>query len=250
MPRPRIRGNHRAKAVRKPGISGNPRKPAPKSQNRNVQKSDLKFEVKGSATVRNSQGTTVHRRMLEPLRGRAVAPPPIWLMRQAGRFLPEYRATRAEAGSFLDLCYTPELAAEVTLQPIRRFGFDASIIFSDILVVPHALGQHLSFADGEGPRLEPIRDLASLARTRSSEDDAAFCAGLGNGRARAARTPVRDDADRVLRRALDGCDVHGRGTGFERSVGGAQLGLSGSGGFSGAYRRHRGGVRRIFERPG
>ncbi len=102
--------------------------------------------------------------MLEPLRGRAAAPPPIWLMRQAGRFLPEYRATRAAAGSFLDLCYTPQLAAEVTLQPIRRFGFDASIIFSDILVVPHALGQHLSFVDGEGPRLEPIRDLASLAR--------------------------------------------------------------------------------------
>ena len=76
-------------------------------------------------------------------------------MRQAGRYLSEYRAVRAEAGSFLDLCYNPELAAEVTLQPIRRFGFDAAILFSDILVVPHALGQNLWFAEGEGPRMEP-----------------------------------------------------------------------------------------------
>jgi len=89
---------------------------------------------------------------------------PIWLMRQAGRYLPEYRKVRAEAGSFLDLCYTPKLAAEVTLQPIRRFGFDAAIIFSDILIVPHALGQHVTFEEGEGPRLEPISTAADLAR--------------------------------------------------------------------------------------
>lgn len=81
---------------------------------------------------------------------------PIWLMRQAGRYLAEYRATREQAGSFLDLCYTPELAAEVTLQPIRRFGFDAAIIFSDILVVPHALGREVKYVEGEGPRLTPI----------------------------------------------------------------------------------------------
>lgn len=93
--------------------------------------------------------------LLRVLAGERLDPPPAWLMRQAGRYLSEYRAVRAEAGSFLDLCYNPELAAEVTLQPIRRFGFDGSILFSDILVVPHALGQKLWFAEGEGPRLEP-----------------------------------------------------------------------------------------------
>ncbi|WP_414695498.1 uroporphyrinogen decarboxylase [Pedomonas sp.] len=93
--------------------------------------------------------------LLRVLAGERLDPPPAWLMRQAGRYLSEYRAVRAEAGSFLDLCYNPELAAEVTLQPIRRFGFDAAILFSDILVVPHALGQNLWFAEGEGPRMEP-----------------------------------------------------------------------------------------------
>src|SRR3990170_4592027 len=99
-------------------------------------------------------------RFLEPFSGRALSPPPIWLMRQAGRYLPEYREVRAKAGSFLDLCYDPVLAAEVTLQPIRRFGFDAAILFSDILVVPDALGQQVEFVEGEGPRLEPIRSNA------------------------------------------------------------------------------------------
>jgi uroporphyrinogen decarboxylase len=88
----------------------------------------------------------------------------MWLMRQAGRYLPEYREVRARAGGFLDLCYTPALAAEVTLQPIRRYGFDAAILFSDILVVPHALGQKLEFKEGEGPVLEPIREAGELAR--------------------------------------------------------------------------------------
>ena len=87
-------------------------------------------------------------------------------MRQAGRHLPEYHAVRAKAGSFLDLCYTPELAAEVTLQPVRRYGVDAAIVFSDILVVPHALGQTLEFVEGVGPRLDPIRSAADLARLR------------------------------------------------------------------------------------
>jgi uroporphyrinogen decarboxylase len=100
--------------------------------------------------------------LLSVLAGERVSPPPIWLMRQAGRYLPEYRQLRAEAGSFLDLCYAPRLAAEVTLQPIRRFGFDAAILFSDILVVPHALGQALWFAEGEGPRLEPIDRIDAL----------------------------------------------------------------------------------------
>ena len=103
-------------------------------------------------------------RFLKPFAGEAITPPPVWLMRQAGRYLPEYRELRAKAGSFLDLCYSPVMAAEVTLQPIRRFGFDAAILFSDILVVPHALGQKLEFKDGEGPVLEPIRSQADLSR--------------------------------------------------------------------------------------
>jgi uroporphyrinogen decarboxylase len=82
--------------------------------------------------------------------------PPIWLMRQAGRYLPEYRATREIAGGFLNLCYNPELAEEVTLQPIRRYGFDASIVFADILLIPDALGQKVWFETGEGPRLDPV----------------------------------------------------------------------------------------------
>src|SRR5579862_9727155 len=105
------------------------------------------------------------------LSGRTHSPPPIWMMRQAGRYLPEYRALREKAGSFLTLCFTPELAAEVTLQPIRRFGFDAAILFSDILVVPHALGRHVTFEAGEGPRLPPLDDAARLnALTREADE--------------------------------------------------------------------------------
>ncbi|PYE89062.1 uroporphyrinogen decarboxylase [Phyllobacterium leguminum] len=96
------------------------------------------------------------RKALRVMRGETIFPPPIWMMRQAGRYLPEYRETRRTAGSFLDLCYTPELAVEVTLQPIRRFGFDAAILFSDILVVPHALGRDLRFEEGRGPVMTPI----------------------------------------------------------------------------------------------
>jgi uroporphyrinogen decarboxylase len=106
--------------------------------------------------------------MLQVFAGEALTPPPIWLMRQAGRYLPEYRAVRAKAGSFLDLCYTPELAAEVTLQPIRRFGFDAAILFADILVVPDALGQDVRFIEGEGPRLDAIRCEPDLARLHAN----------------------------------------------------------------------------------
>ncbi len=93
-----------------------------------------------------------------------MSPPPIWLMRQAGRYLPEYREVRAQAGGFLDLCYTPELAARVTLQPIERYGFDAAILFSDILIVAHALGQKVWFEEGKGPQLEPITEDAELSR--------------------------------------------------------------------------------------
>lgn len=104
------------------------------------------------------------RRFLLPFAHRPAVPPPIWLMRQAGRYLPEYREVRARAGGFLELCYSPELASEVTLQPIRRFGLDAAILFSDILVVPHALGQTVSFVEGEGPRLDPLRTKADVER--------------------------------------------------------------------------------------
>ena len=114
------------------------------------------------------------KQFLAPFSGQTLSPPPIWLMRQAGRYLPEYRATRVKAGSFLKLCYTPELAAEVTLQPIKRYGFDAAILFSDILVVPDALGQRLEFVEGEGPKLEPIRDVAGLTRLDASRCAATF----------------------------------------------------------------------------
>jgi len=112
--------------------------------------------------------------ILEVLSGRALAVPPVWFMRQAGRYLPEYRALRERAGSFLDLCFTPELAAEVTLQPIRRFGFDAAILFSDILVVPHALGRSVSFEAGEGPRLDPLDDAAKLNALAATADEKVF----------------------------------------------------------------------------
>ncbi len=95
--------------------------------------------------------------LLRALTGEHLPRPPIWLMRQAGRYLPEYRATRAEAGGFLDLCYSPDFATEVTLQPLRRYGFDAAILFSDILVIPDALGRDVAFRQGEGPVLTPMR---------------------------------------------------------------------------------------------
>ncbi|NWG46710.1 MAG: uroporphyrinogen decarboxylase [Alphaproteobacteria bacterium] len=104
--------------------------------------------------------------LLRCLAGEAIEPRPVWLMRQAGRYLPEYRALRAQAGSFLDLCLHPARAAEVTLQPLRRFGLDAAILFADILLLPRALGQDLTFAEGEGPRLAPVVDAAGLARLR------------------------------------------------------------------------------------
>ena len=120
--------------------------------------------------------------VLDVLANRMPPRIPIWLMRQAGRYLPEYRELRAKAGSFLDLCLNPEFACEVTLQPVRRFDFDAAILFSDILVVPHALGQQLSFAAGEGPQLAPATSVATDSitgvETRQSHGLDQFCSSL------------------------------------------------------------------------
>jgi uroporphyrinogen decarboxylase len=111
-----------------------------------------------------------HKPLLAVLDGVRVDPPPVWLMRQAGRFLPEYRALRAQAPSFLDFAYDPAMASEATLQPVRRFGFDAAILFSDILVVPDALNCPVSFVEGEGPRLTPIEEPGGLARLSKEID--------------------------------------------------------------------------------
>src|SRR5512135_2348634 len=121
-----------------------------------------------------SEGGTSHavgiKPLLRVLEGKREAVPPVWMMRQAGRYLPEYRAVREKAGGFLDLCFNPELAAEVTLQPVRRFGFDAAILFSDILVIPLALGRKVWFVEGEGPRLEPLSDAKALMALRREAD--------------------------------------------------------------------------------
>jgi uroporphyrinogen decarboxylase len=107
--------------------------------------------------------------ILRALAGETLPTPPIWMMRQAGRYLPEYKATRAQAGDFLSLCYNSDLAAEVTLQPIRRYGFDAAILFADILLLPQAMGADLWFETGEGPRLSTITDGAGLAKLKPAD---------------------------------------------------------------------------------
>ena len=110
------------------------------------------------------------KKLLRALAGETLHTPPIWMMRQAGRYLPEYRATRAEAGDFLSLCYNSDLATEVTLQPIRRYGFDAAILFADILLVPQALGADLWFVTGEGPRLSTITEQSGVDALKPVED--------------------------------------------------------------------------------
>ena len=113
---------------------------------------------------------TSSKTILRALSGETLPTPPIWMMRQAGRYLPEYKATRAQAGDFLSLCYNPDLAAEVTLQPIRRFGFDAAILFADILLLPQAMGADLWFVTGEGPRLSTITTASELDALKPLSD--------------------------------------------------------------------------------
>ncbi len=109
------------------------------------------------------------KKFLQALKGVPFTPPPVWLMRQAGRYLPEYRNLRAKSKNFLDFCYSPELAVEATLQPLRRYDLDAAILFCDILVIPDALGQDVAFKQGEGPLLEPIRNVKALAQLEVSK---------------------------------------------------------------------------------
>ena len=120
--------------------------------------------------MRRESVTDSAKSLLAVLDGAVTQIPPVWFMRQAGRYLPEYREVRAKAGGFVELCLNPDLASEVTLQPVRRFGLDAAIIFSDILIVPFALGAKLWFEEGEGPRLEPVDDEASFGKLRDALD--------------------------------------------------------------------------------
>ena len=185
-----------------------------------------------------TQNTAV-KPFIEVLSGRRQSVPPLWMMRQAGRYLPEYREVRAKAGGFLDLCFKPEFAAEVTLQPIRRFNFDAAIIFSDILVIPYALGRSVRFEVGEGPRLDPL-DTPDKVGTLAAKADFTKLEPVFEALApRAARTRSEDRADRILRRAVDGGDLHGGGPGHAGSGAGADDGLSTSGSVRENHRRHR-----------
>src|SRR5271170_112482 len=127
-------------------------------------------EAGGGVGGRSEPKASLAKPFLAALAGERQKRPPIWLMRQAGRYLPEYRELRTKAPTFLDFCYDPRLAVEATLQPIRRFGFDAAILFSDILVIPDALGQCVSFETGDGPRLDPIGDAEGLAKLRHEPD--------------------------------------------------------------------------------
>jgi len=143
--------------------------------------------------------------------GEACFPPPVWLMRQAGRYLPEYQAIRAKAPSFLDFCYTPALAAEATLQPVRRFGFDAAILFSDILVVPDALGQKVHFEPNEGPKLNPIVTRQDFAKLTEKIDRNRLSPVFETiERVKQSQHAGRGCPDRLLRCPLDACLLYDR----------------------------------------
>jgi uroporphyrinogen decarboxylase len=171
---------------------------------------------------------------IDVLTGQQQVIPPVWMMRQAGRYLPEYREVRTKAGGFLDLYFNPELAAEVTLQPIRRFGFDPAIIFSDILVIPYALGRSVRFEVGEGPRLEPLDDPAKVATLAKQADfgklEPVFEA------LKIVRGPLDPKIALIgFWRSLD--DLHGRRPRHARPGAGADGGLPASGGVRRYHRR-------------
>ena len=189
-------------------------------------------------------------RFLAPFHGKAITPPPIWLMRQAGRYLPEYREIRKQAGSFLDLGDNPALAAEVTLQPIRRYGFDAAILFADILLVPDALGQPLRFAEGEGPLLDPITCEADLSRLQPAATSAQVRERCGNGCPPPAGSAEGNGAHRFLRRTLDCRHLHGRRPRLQGSGSRTPMGLSRSGRLPEAHRHAGRHVHRIPLTPG
>ena len=165
------------------------------------------------------------KQVVRTLTGEAVWPPPIWLMRQAGRYLPEYRALRQKAGSFWTMCMSPEMAAEITLQPIVRFGFDAAIMFSDILVVPYAMGMEVKFEEGVGPLA--AGDYVDRCIAGSESDWAGKLAPvyetIGIVRANAC---AANSAAGICRRAMDACDLSGGRPRFDGSARGEALGLS------------------------
>jgi len=129
-------------------------------------------DVSAGRSVSNSASSAPTKPLIRVLHGEVLDPPPFWFMRQAGRYLPEYRAVRAQAKDFIALCLDPVLAAEITLQPVRRYGMDAAILFADILLVPHALGQDIAFVEGQGPKLAPVRDGRDVDRLQRAADGA------------------------------------------------------------------------------
>ena len=147
--------------------------------------------------------------LLRALRGEILTPPPWWLMRQAGRYLPEYRAVRAKARDFVEMCLTPAVAAELTLQPVRRYHMDGAILFSDILILPHALGQRLTFREGKGPVLEPIEGLADIRRLKPDEAISRLEPVFDAVHRVAENSRPRDGTDRFRRLTMDRRHLHG-----------------------------------------